>query len=89
MLPLEFNTIVQLRLSYLLLFFDSGSKLGLGWPEPLWPPVFSEGLSAAQGMLLGRAGAGHLSDRSHEEGAALCMGQGEVGVSPGLCPLEL
>lgn len=35
LLPLEFNTTVLLRLSHLVLFSYSGSKLGLGWPEPL------------------------------------------------------
>lgn len=35
LLPLEFNTTVLSRLSHLVLFSYSGSKLGLGWPEPL------------------------------------------------------
>lgn len=35
LLPLEFNTTALSRLSHLVLFSYRGTKLGLGWPEPL------------------------------------------------------
>lgn len=43
--------------------------------------MFSEGMIAVQGILGGWAGAGHLNNRSHEKGAAPCVGLSEVEVS--------